>query len=226
MNQKEALFYSDLVYHIRKLSGIIKDEDSVREKRIKEREKGIEQIGEDGEPIYLLSNFTLELFKFTLNVSRKGGNKILNGPSDLYKHQDLVKKEIKEFYLKVAEDYSDTPGARYISDGPSSGEDFRDNVLEPKYLACLSDNRKLIIDLDGGYGYSTGFLEETFGGLIRKGYHCNDLLEHMVFIYNEEPDIIEEIITYMKEEEERLKRDEKKPKVYIKNNDSQQTPQE
>lgn len=62
---------------------------------------------------------------------------------------------------------------------------------------------KLIIDFDGGYGYSTGFLEETFGGMIRKGYALSELLNHMNFISNEEPEIIMQVITYMKEEEQR-----------------------
>lgn len=226
MNQKDTLFYSDLVYQIRKLAGLIKKEDTVREERIREREKGIEKRDEEGNPIYLLSDFTLELFKFTLDVSRKGGTGVANGPSDLYKYPDLVKEGIKEFYLKVAEDYSDTPGARYISDGPSSGEDFRDNVLEPKYLACRAANKKLVVDLDGGYGYSTGFLEETFGGLIRKGYTCKDLLENIVLIYTEEPNRIAEIIKYMTDEEERLNREKNKPKVYEKTKEAGQTHQE
>lgn len=32
--------------------------------------------------------------------------------------------------INIAIEYSRTPGARYISDGPFSGEDFRDNFLE------------------------------------------------------------------------------------------------
>ncbi len=213
MNQEETLFYTDLVYHIRKLAGLITNEDPEREERIVIREKDKKQTDENGNPTYFLSDFTLALFAFTLNVSRKA-ECMLNGPSDLHKYPEEVKEAIKDFYLKIAEDYSETPGGRYIDGGPASGEDFRDNVLEPKYLECLSNNQKLVIDFDGGYGYSTGFLEEAFGGMIRKGYNCKELLEHMVFIYTEEPDRIAEIITYMEEEQERLDKEGKKVKAY------------
>ena len=110
---------------------------------------------------------------------------------------------LKRFSINIAEDYSETPGARYISDGPFSGEEFRDKLLEPRYLNCLSLGIKLIIDFDGGYGYPITFLEETFGGLVRKGYSGLDLLNNIVFISNEEPEIIEDITKFILEEEQR-----------------------
>lgn len=214
MNQGDVLFYSDLVYHVRRLANIITEPDIEREKRIIEREKDIVKKDTNGCPTYFLSNFTIALFTFTLIVSRKA-NSALSGPSDLYRYPELVKETIKEFYLKVSEDYSETPGGRYIDDGLYSGEDFRDNVLEPNYLRCISNGHRLVVDLDGGYGYSTGFLEETFGGMIRKGYHCKDILENILLIYNEEPERINEIITYMQEEEARLTPEDKKVKSFL-----------
>ena len=110
---------------------------------------------------------------------------------------------LKRFYINIAEDYSETPGSRYISDGPFSGEEFRDKLLEPRYLNCLHLGIKLIIDFDGGYGYPIAFLEEAFGGLVRKGYSGIDLLNNIVFISNEEPEIIEDITKFILEEEQR-----------------------
>ncbi len=34
--------------------------------------------------------------------------------------------------LKISEDYSETPGGRYIKEGKFSGEDFRNTHLIPK----------------------------------------------------------------------------------------------
>ena len=110
---------------------------------------------------------------------------------------------LKSFHINIAQDYSETPGARYISDGPFSGEEFRDKLLEPRYLNCLPLGIKLIIDFDGAYGYPITFLEEAFGGLVRKGYSVIDLLNNTIFVSNEEPKIIEDIKKLILEEEQR-----------------------
>ena len=41
---------------------------------------------------------------------------------------------------------------------------------------------KLTINMDGGYGYPTSFLEEAFGGLARK-YDPNEVLQMLIFIF-------------------------------------------
>ena len=99
--------------------------------------------------------------------------------------------------VKLAEDYSDTPGARYISDGTFSGEDFRDNFLDSKLTQSLESEEKLYIDLDGGYGYSSDFLEEAFGGLIRKGYKLADIMRCVEIISKEDPILIDDIKRYV-----------------------------
>ena len=70
--------------------------------------------------------------------------------------------------INIVEEYTDKPGARYESQGSNSGEKFRDTILYPKYIEAVKSNEKLTINLDGGYGYGSSFLEEAFGGLIRK----------------------------------------------------------
>lgn len=101
--------------------------------------------------------------------------------------------------INIAKEYSSTPGARYITDGPFSGEDFRDKYLEKTYKQCIENNEKLTINFDGGYGYGTSFLEESFGGLVRKGYDGKQMLELMVFISDEEPELINKVIKYIKD---------------------------
>ena len=68
--------------------------------------------------------------------------------------------------IKIATDFSDTPGARFRSDGPFSGEEFREDMLMPLFEDD-ADNREILIDLDGAEGYPSSFLEEAFGGLAR-----------------------------------------------------------
>lgn len=70
--------------------------------------------------------------------------------------------------ISVVKDYTDKPGARYETQGPFSGERFRDEILYPKFKEAIIRKETLTVDLDGGYGYGSSFLEEAFGGLVRK----------------------------------------------------------
>ena len=76
--------------------------------------------------------------------------------------------------ISIAKDFSDVPIGRARSDGPSTGEAFREDWLVPK-LRKASANDPLIICLDGAEGYPSSFLEEAFGGLVRNGYTAADL---------------------------------------------------
>ncbi|MCF7971315.1 MAG: STAS-like domain-containing protein [Methylococcaceae bacterium] len=66
--------------------------------------------------------------------------------------------------LNIAEEYSDTPAGRYLSDGNYSGQRFRDEFLFP----ALQNNCEVEVILDGTLGCGSSFLEEAFGGLIRE----------------------------------------------------------
>lgn len=70
--------------------------------------------------------------------------------------------------INVVNDFTDTPGARYKTQGSFSGEEFRDNILYPKFINSLKEKKVLTVNLDGGYGYGSSFLEEAFGGLVRR----------------------------------------------------------
>lgn len=39
--------------------------------------------------------------------------------------------------IKVAEEFTDTPGGRYKANSKYSGEQFREELLFPNYLSCL-----------------------------------------------------------------------------------------
>ena len=105
-------------------------------------------------------------------------------------------------FIKISEDFSETPGGRLASQGSFSGEEFRDDVLLPKLQLAIMSNSKLTIDLDGGCGYASSFLDEVFGGLIRNhGFRLEDIKDKLIFISNEEQRYIEEINSCLEDAE-------------------------
>lgn len=78
---------------------------------------------------------------------------------------------MKNIMISIAKDFTQTPAGRYISDGPFSGQKFRDELLIP----ALNTGNKIEIDLDGALGFGSSFLEEAFGGLVRAGFKAKDL---------------------------------------------------
>lgn len=65
--------------------------------------------------------------------------------------------------LNIARDFSRSPAGRYVTDGPFSGQRFRDELLYP---ALKSSDVE--VQLDGVLGLGSSFLEEAFGGLVRE----------------------------------------------------------
>ena len=77
--------------------------------------------------------------------------------------------------ISIAKDFTQTPAGRYLTDGPYSGQKFREDVLVP----ALSAGKEIEIDLDGALGFGSSFLEEAFGGLVRAGFNAADLHSRM-----------------------------------------------
>lgn len=93
-------------------------------------------------------------------------------------------------------DFTEFPGPRHESIGPFSGEKFRDEVI----LKALAEHdiAEIRIDLDGTAGYGSSFLEEAFGGLVRKGISYKDVLGLSDRITsNEDTSLIDEIKEYI-----------------------------
>lgn len=103
----------------------------------------------------------------------------------------------KTVKIKVSTDYTKTPGFRHKSQGEFSGEDFREKFLE-EYFIDPNDDRVIEIDLDGGLGYATSFLEEAFGGLARKFPNSN-CIDRIKIISTEEPYLVEDIMSYIRD---------------------------
>lgn len=82
-----------------------------------------------------------------------------------------------ETVINIARDFSRAPAGRFISDGPNSGERFREQFLVP----ALSGGTAVVLEMDGTRGYGSSFLEEAFGGLVRRGFAAAELAKRLVF---------------------------------------------
>ena len=103
-----------------------------------------------------------------------------------------------ERVVKVGRDFSRFPAGRYKSDGPYSGELFRERFLEPTIRA----GDMAIVDLAGVEGYGSSFLEEAFGGLARISDLPTDRIESYISIMSNDPDLeafVEDAKDYLNE---------------------------
>lgn len=90
------------------------------------------------------------------------------------KYMEILKK------ISIANDFSDAPGARYIEDGEYSGQAFLENILLSAFEDAVEKEYKILIDLDGVWGYPSSFISGSFGKLsLSKG--SNLVLKHIEF---------------------------------------------
>ena len=83
--------------------------------------------------------------------------------------------------ISIADDYTPYLGGRFRSDGLGNGTTFREEYLVP----ILEQGSKAIVKLDGPLGYPSSFLEEAFGGLVRKGFKPEIILNTFEFQYQD-----------------------------------------
>ncbi len=100
--------------------------------------------------------------------------------------------------INLAKEFSEIPGPRQKNEGPNSGEEFLERILQPAYDAAVAEGVQLFIDLDGTEGYATSFLESAFGSLARI-YGPDAVLKRLEFKSDEEPYLIDEIKIYISE---------------------------
>lgn len=95
--------------------------------------------------------------------------------------------------ISIATDFSDSPGARYREDGEFSGQAFLEDVLLPAFETAVANNQKLLIDLDGVWGYPSSFISGSFGKLsLDKGSEL--VLKHIEFKSDDSKTRLDEII--------------------------------
>jgi len=104
--------------------------------------------------------------------------------------------------INICEDFTKTPWFRYKHEGNGSGEEFRDTLLVCKLNDAEIKGEKLEIIFDGTYGFSMAFLEEAFGGFIRK-YGKNPLRRIELISKEDEtiPGIIKNYISAAKKQQ-------------------------
>ena len=97
--EKDALFYSDLIYELKKLAGFYAGYNEETEKRIEERKK-YEKEPNNGFFINIISDFNRELYTIINRIMLLANNSSKD-LTEISKYPDLVKKEIKTLESKV-----------------------------------------------------------------------------------------------------------------------------
>jgi hypothetical protein len=88
----------------------------------------------------------------------------------------LVRNNAMTITLNIAKQFSRSPAGRYMTDGPFSGQAFRERLLLP----ALRQSETVEVQLDGVLGFGSSFLEEAFGGLVREaGLEAKELREKL-----------------------------------------------
>lgn len=95
--------------------------------------------------------------------------------------------------INIARDYTRYPAGRFRSDGPYSGQQFREQLLVP----ALGSAEVVSVELDGVAGYGSSFLEEAFGGLVRTRVISSAEAGRRIQLVTTDPSLVSEIQSYM-----------------------------
>ena len=93
--------------------------------------------------------------------------------------------EIKDTLI-IAKEFGDTAGARDYEDGPFSGREFYDKLLEKRFLKAKEDGYILRIDIDGFWGWPSSFVSGSFG-LLSMNHGPESVLKHLDFKSDKNP---------------------------------------
>lgn len=98
--------------------------------------------------------------------------------------------------VSIADDFSLVPGPRFEWQGKDSGEEFLNKILRPKFFEAETAQQKLVVDLDATEGYSTAFLDGSFGELGRE-LGSDRIWATLIVLTLDEPYLETEIRKYM-----------------------------
>lgn len=105
--------------------------------------------------------------------------------------------------INVRSDFAERPFGRYPKHGPYNGEVFRDKHLIP----ALRESERVVVILDGVKVYGSSFLEEAFGGLVRReGLTPQQFAARVEIVSHDNPTLPTEIKQYVAESYERYVR--------------------
>lgn len=103
--------------------------------------------------------------------------------------------------VNIAKDFTRYPSGRYKKNGETSGEAFRERFLETP----ISNGEKVLVEFDGTIGYGSSFLDEAFGGLVRKLRIAPSVLNENLHLKSGDPSIEAEVRQYIEEAYKALK---------------------
>lgn len=119
--------------------------------------------------------------------------------------------ESREININV-KDFSTSPGPRYVKQGEASGELFYHQILNPAFTCGYSENKSIIINLDGVDGYMSSFLDEAFGNLVYD-FGADEVMKRLSYISMEEPEWKDMIINDTYTEWEKRRKKNNPPKI-------------
>lgn len=100
---------------------------------------------------------------------------------------------MKTITIDVGKDFSPAPAGRFISDGPASGEEFRQKILIPK----MKEFDKVIVDFDNSAPVGSSFLSESFGRFDRERISQEDIKNKLEIKADKYPIIKDAIERYI-----------------------------
>lgn len=102
--------------------------------------------------------------------------------------------------VSIAKDFTRYPAGRYKRNGSTSGEAFRERFL----LEPIRRGEHVTVDLDGTLGYGSSFLEEAFGGVVRRlNLPAHVVLERLI-VTSSDPELGEEVRQYIRDAGDKL----------------------
>lgn len=96
-------------------------------------------------------------------------------------------------YVNIAKDFTRFPSGRYTKNGATSGEAFREKFLVPP----LEKGEHVTVNFDGTVGYGSSFLEEAFGGVVRRLKLSSEFALGHLSLECSDVSIIEEVKSYI-----------------------------
>lgn len=97
--------------------------------------------------------------------------------------------------ILISRQFSKTPFGRYTTDGPNSAERFRKELLAP---AFRQSNEAVEVDFNGiSLAIGSSFLEEAFGGLVRKEGIPKDKVKRNLVVKSEMPFYKQQILRFI-----------------------------
>lgn len=92
-----------------------------------------------------------------------------------------------DIVISIANDFSRTPAGRVPKDGPFNGQRFRQEHLDPAIKRAIESSSKVVVEFCDADSYSSSFLEEAFGGLVRSRKFNPEQIRTVLVLKTDDP---------------------------------------